>query len=498
MRQLPTSSVAPWRLAAALCALKLLALAIDPQARLFMDDSANYLHSALSGWVPPDRSYSYALLIRISAVAAHSLFALLLVQSALGVGVALVLYNLLVRIFGLRSSLAAAVALLFAVGPEQLFFERMIMAESAGTMALALTLACALLYVRRGHWSWLLASALCGVFAVSLRMNLLPVVLGLAVLPPLARALDRDSTPLRVRCRRAGLHLAIALSATALCHSAYQHWYAARYGLDHADYFAHAGYFRLGLVAPLVKPEHLRGLGLPQDLLTHDAFALSDRLQREAQIWERNGLDDLLRQATDDQRGNALADTIAKRALRDDPFGLLRLGWSTVGDYFDPVQVQARLEDDLGWRRPPGPQALASLRAHFGDFDGIVSAAPSPSADYFAAGAPWLVACLIMLGPLGFANIALHWRDRRGAGGVLGLTSLGLVAGNVLFAHIISFRYLHAFPFLVFLNIGAMLALRRARVTAKRVAIAAIHSSASSTSGGATPACALCEPRYTQ
>ena len=49
--------------------LKLALLAIDPQVRFFFGDSASYLLSAESGWIPPDRSFTYPYLIRATAVA---------------------------------------------------------------------------------------------------------------------------------------------------------------------------------------------------------------------------------------------------------------------------------------------------------------------------------------------------------------------------------------------------------------------------------------------
>ena len=72
---------------------------------------------------------------------------------------------------------------------------------------------------------------------------------------------------------------------------------------------------------------------------------------------------------------------------------------------------------------------------------------------WFAIGAPWLVACLFLLLPLGVFNVIVHWRDRRRAQYLLGaLVGAGLVLTHVLFSSIASYRYLHAFPLFVLIN----------------------------------------------
>jgi hypothetical protein len=199
-------------------------------------------------------------------------------------------------------------------------------------------------------------------------------------------------------------------------------------------------------------------LGLPADLLSRDAFALTDPHMRENQLWQANGLIELIRQSVGDAEGNRVAGKIAKRALRDDPLGLLRLAYLTTLDYFNPAIVQHRMSNDLGDRMPEAELADKLRRDYHFDYP-EPNAWPSPIRRWFGASAPWLIACLLLLAPLGLATILVGWRTLRAPALLLGLASLGVVAGHVLFAHIISFRYLHAFPFFVLLNIGALIAM---------------------------------------
>src|SRR5882757_1670954 len=65
-------------------ALKLLLFAIDPLPKLYMGDSGSYIWTALSGWIPPDRSFFYGYVIRWTALWTQSLTFLLVLQAFLG------------------------------------------------------------------------------------------------------------------------------------------------------------------------------------------------------------------------------------------------------------------------------------------------------------------------------------------------------------------------------------------------------------------------------
>ena len=268
---LPSPPPRPWRetaiLAAALCALKLALLGVDPTVRYFLGDSASYLHSALTGWIPPDRSFLYGWILRVSAVATHQIMAVTLLQSLFGVATACLVFAIARCDLGLGRRASAGLALLLAIEPAQLFYERMLMAESAGTLCLIAMIAAGLAWLRRPHWLWPGLWALAGILAVALRMSLLPVVLGFALLPPLVAWLAGHPAAPR---RRLAAHLALAALATLCAHKAYQHLYG-RLAPSRPDYIADSGYFRLGLVAPLVTPAQVARVGLPPDLLLKGA-----------------------------------------------------------------------------------------------------------------------------------------------------------------------------------------------------------------------------------
>ena len=74
-----------WLFCLLIFALNFLLLSLDPLPKLFMGDSASYLHTALSGGVPRDRSFLYGYIIRWSSLWAGLLASVLILQAFLRV-----------------------------------------------------------------------------------------------------------------------------------------------------------------------------------------------------------------------------------------------------------------------------------------------------------------------------------------------------------------------------------------------------------------------------
>lgn len=473
---LPATRVGLLQAAVMVLGLKLVALAIDPSVRLFLGDSGTYLHTAITDWIPPDRSFLYGWLIAATAVATQSVYSLLTVQTLFGAVSALLLYAWLAYGLRLRPVLALAAAGLFALEPTQIFYERMMMAEATGFLSLALFFCAVSLYLVSGHWRWILVYALLGVMAVAFRISMLAVVLALSALAPFLRlacapAVDRGR-PL-LAALRVCMHLAVSLTCTAGAHGYYKQWYGELAGVAPA-YTASAGIFRLGLVAPLVEVEHLRNSGVPPEALDQVTIDRHDHRTREAQIWSAGGLVDVLRRHTHDP--DRAARKISIKAARENPVGLARIGLLTVADYFDPALAEIRLQDDIG-RRTLHPSLLEALRKHLRYDAAGIAETDSPATRWFELGRWWLTACLMLLAPMAAITLAFGWRSgRRELRLLLALASLGLVAAHVLFSHIVSFRYLHPLPWFMLANLALLLDLW---ITRRRMAGGGRPSSAS-------------------
>jgi 4-amino-4-deoxy-L-arabinose transferase-like glycosyltransferase len=428
--------------------IKLAVLMLDSTVRLFIGDSGTYLVSAVFHGVPHDRSYTYPLLIWLVAGTTKSLYALLALQTLIGAATATVVCFILNKLFDVRRGLALTAALVVTLDPSQLFYERMVMTESASTFMLVAALAAALWYVRTGTLRYVLICIFLGLGLASLRTALVPIALALGVLSVLVRL--ANATPRRIVLR----HLIIAIVATVALHGIFQIAYGIGTRGDPA-YIRDSGLFQLGLVAPLVAPEDFNGTGVNPKLLEKVQIPLSDPRMREAQLWAPHGLIEVVKSNSAEQ-ANRVAATLAHNAIRRDPFGLIRFGWLTTLDYFDANERRSRLWSDLGSEQSADAGLLELVRTRFHyDATGIAKA-PSPIYDYFSTTAISLVVDFFALVPLSLAVIVLCWRNRREEGLLLGLLGIGLVSAQFLFSHIISFRYLHPFPVLVALGVAVI------------------------------------------
>lgn len=447
----PAASAHPfWICVVTACfAVKLGFLFFDSDVRLFMGDSATYLFSAIHHAVLPDRSFTYPWLIGATAAKTASIATLLIVQTLCGIGTASLVCLILREHFDVSRRLALVAAILVAAEPAQLFYERMVMTESVSTFVLVASIAIAFAYLRNGRLRDLLVCIGLGLLLASLRVGLVPIAVLLGATCVLLRW---SASPSK---RAWAVHLAIAIVVTWSIHSAYQIGYALRRDCDPA-YIRDGGLFQLGLVAPLVRASDFENTGVDPALLGEVKIPLANPHLREAQIWQPNGLIDVLKTRAG-ERAYRVAAVVAGRVIRENPLGLARLGWQTTLEYLDGARRNERLWSDLGSGELPNDATLELLRTRF-NYDATgVARRPSPVYNYFANSALWMTCCLFALAPLSIASLAIGWRNHRRAAALLGLLGAGFVAGQILCSHIISFRYLHPFPVLAILCTAVVL-----------------------------------------
>ncbi len=431
----------------AVVVLKLVVILADPTIRLFLGDSAAYLDGArFNDRLPMHRSFVYSLFLRGLVRPTGSLSILLFWQSAAGVGVAFLLWKWLARYASLPRWLAAAAACALAVTPAQLFYERMVMAEALGLCAFAGFFVAGSAYVANGRVIWLPFISLLGLVAASLRLNYLPTVIVVSLALPLVGVLQ----PGKVRKWRSLMaHCLVVACSVGAGHGGYRLAVGAIFQVR-PTYLPRAGFMRMSLVAPLIRPEHFARAGLPSNFAERLTYNLADPDTRQAQMWAPGGLTDALRTHT--QNLEQTAAMLASLAVRDDPVGVVRLGLHTLGNYFRPIG-HLELWADLGHREYPDA-LVRDLREHWG-YDAVgLAFRMTPVSHYFAAGTAWLVVCLLLMGPAALLSVALHWRDPRRAQIVLGaLFGVGLTVTHVLFVNLASYRYLQPCPFFAMVNV---------------------------------------------
>lgn len=440
-------------LVACLAAVKIAWLVADHTLRAYMGDSMVFLHSAAHLGGIGGRSFMYGWTLHFLAQPFGSPWAYLILQAVWGVLSCVALYLFLRGPLALGRWLSATPALLLASDPAQLFMERMVMAEALGLLAFVTTLLVLSRYIATRHLGWYVLACLGGLAAANFRTNLLPVMLGLGVLAPFLASMSSgtfDAT------RRNAAQAACALAILAASHLAYTHIYGYVTRSD-PGYLTHTGMMRIGLVAPLVQAHHFEGTGVDADILEEVALPLRDHWQRGHHIWSEDGLWEALRRNSD--QPETVARIITRRAMLDNPMGLLRINLETLGGYFNENQVHWRMLDDKGVIAPT-EQNHADIESWMGWSLRGVDALETPVRRYFANAAGWLTLCLFALAPLAMLTALLAYRHpRRAPFFLLSLASLGLVASHILFAHIVSFRYLHPYAWFVAANMCAIIGL---------------------------------------
>ena len=434
-----------------LVAIKAAWLTLDAIPRLFLGDSASYLLAAQSDWLPPGSSFTYPWLLRYLVMPWQSTYALIVVQSMAGVASAWLMWLVLRRRLGVSGAIALLAAAVFACDPAQVFYERMVMAEAFGGLALLATFAATIEYAATTRLRWLVALECFGLAAVSLRLNMLPVVLVMGVIAPFLLWLHHADL------RRFAAHLAIAATMLVGLHGSYRHFIATHYHTT-PSWSARSGLMELGLVAPLVKPEHLWAEGISPNVLSLLRYDLHDPFTREDQMWSPFGLGDVLG-LDDTQDAEAMGRRIAHRALRDDPMGLVRLGFTNAFGYFNPQYVDFRRKADRGSERPYASDVQGYARRVLNTFIAGTEKIESPARQWFSIGTSWLVFCWFTMVPLAaWASWRLFRAGRAGEGAVLLLYALGLASTQLLLSAIVSYRYLHAMPAFVLIALAVIAA----------------------------------------
>ena len=450
--------------ALALAIIELAWLVIDHTLRLYMGDSMMFVLSSTRLTGVASRSFLYGWTLYLVPVTATPM-TILCVQTFWSALSALGLFVFLRHAIGLRFLASLIPALLFAVEPAQVFLVRLLMAETYGLLAFVCTLLVLARYLHNGKLGWYLLACLGGLATASIRTSLLPVVIGLCTLAPIIHVFLRRAPAIAVR--PPGWYIPAALAILLTCHVGYMHAYGWA-TKQPPGYLATTGMMRIGLVAPLIRAEDFAGTGVPGTVLDQVRRPLDDHWQRGNHIWMDDGLWRVLENNSRDPE--MVARTITRRAMLRNPIGLLRINIETLAGYFDPHRSYWRMLDDIGVIAPSRDDIALVRTAMHWDPSGV-NQLETPARRYFAASKWWLTACLFLLAPLALATLVIGWRTpNREQYVLLAMASLGLVASHLLFAHIISYRYLHPFPWFVLANLAVIIdgAWRHRQVPAPR------------------------------
>ena len=350
-----------WLFCALIFALKLLLLWVDSTPKLFLGDSGAYIWTALTGWIPSDRSYFYGYLVRWLAVWPHGFGPLLLSQMLVSAVTAIVFTLICSRFFRMSNRLCFLFGFLCALDPCQLVWERYVMTETFSLLVYMLVLYWSLAYLRdRRLWQLAVVQAL-SVLLIGFRMSFLLVVEGCTILLPLI-AFARCALPAlreRIEARvpqgsvlaMALTHVAASIMMMFLMHGAYK--YGNGY-LTHREpaYLYDAGAHLAAVWAPALQPSDATDPRFGEIIANGPEFKIKVLGLRNAQQYGKGLLIDRWRQIEKNHPTNdRVARETAINALRHRPLLIAGLAVKTYLGYWNPKSIRGYARIDLGYAK---------------------------------------------------------------------------------------------------------------------------------------------------
>jgi hypothetical protein len=455
-----------WRFCFFIFALKFVLLALDPSPKLFLGDSASYVWTAVSGWIPADRSFSYGFIIHWLCSAGQSLTPLLLCQAFLGGATAILVAIICRSSFGLSLRASYVFGFVSAIDPLQLLWERYVMTEVISLFFYAILLFLSFLYLRdRRLWCLILIQFL-GVLVISLRISYLLLLEAQTVLLPLiayfpelgARFRDATYWPSIKRC---GVHLIVSIALLLLLHSGYKRL-NGRLSAREPAYVYVTGLNLLAMWSPTIEPADAPDPRLANLIAEAAKSGIKDPGARGLQLYRSGYLIDRWKHTEKNlTKADRLAKETAMHALLRNPFGVARLGWQTFLGYFHPERMRRQAKYELGNIRLP--ESLRSQLVRFFHYspppESVAAKHSSMLQKYFLNSQPYHD--LVVLVP--FMCLLLMFLFPRRSVLLLFLHSGILLGTSVLFTVTATVRYLQPLSLLTILTAAAAWEWRVAR-----------------------------------
>ena len=356
-------------------ALKFVLFAVDPVPKFYMGDSGSYILTALTGWIPPDRSFFYGYVIRCTALWTGSLTWLLVLQVCLSTITCILLASITRVIFKLPERWSYVFGFLCAIDPLQLLYERYVMTEAISLCLYAFVIYRSCLYLKTHRLRNLVIVQAVSVLLIGFRMSfLLQVQINTIILPLMAFAPDllkqmrrrpiAEASP-RWPARVCTGHLLLSVTLMFVLHAGYKHTNGS---LSHREpeYLYSSGITLLAFWAPVLQPEDSPDLRLADLIRKGDEFHIKDPVFRNAQRFRPNHLIDRLNKVVpNESKADRLAKKTALHALWRDPLGILSISWRTYVSYWNVAAMKRCAESDFSFRRPPDDRMIALLASRF-------------------------------------------------------------------------------------------------------------------------------------
>ena len=477
-KPMPGSNSRWWVFCLLLLLLKLFLLILDPTPKFFLGDSASYIWTAISGWIPADRSFTYGYLVGWLSLPTHSLNSLLIFQALLGTATALGVALICRSFFALSYRSAFFFGVLCALDPLQIIWERYVMTEVPSLFLYVSMLLLSFCYLKeRRLWQLALIQVI-GVLLISLRISYLLLVETQAVILPLIAYYSEIRSVAgkwRVHLKAPAIHLAVAIGLMLLLHNGYKRLNGR---LIHREpgYVYVTGFNLLAMWAPALAPADSPDPRLARLIAEGEQHGIRDPGARGQQLYVPGYLIDRWKHTETDL---TLADKVAKQtamhALKRQPLTIMGLAWNTFAGYWHYDRLRRQAKYELGNIKLP--ESLRSQLVRFFSYspppEKEAARHRSPLQRYFLNAQPYYY--LTVLSP--FLCLGLMFFRPRPAIALLLFHSALLLGTSVLFTVTATVRYLQPLSLLTLL---AAAALWQARVE-RRVAFSVSDAKGSST-----------------
>ena len=452
-----------WLFCLAIVVLKFLLLILDPSPKLYLGDSVSYIWTAISGWIPEDRSFFYGYLIRWSSVWTGSLTWLLIVQVFLSAVVAIIVAWICRQIFDLPKKVSYLFGFLCSIDPLQLAWERYVMTETCSLFFYALVLQQSFVYLRDRRITTLLIIQVLSVITIGFRMSFLIVIQAMAVALPLIAFLARTEpteTATTVPLRRLQFfkravflrHLATSVITLCLLDQGYQHTYGFLSHREPAHLYG-TGYFLLAIWAPALQPQDAPDPRLAEIIAHGNEFELRDISRRLGQRFAPTGLvSRWCRAETDRRKSSEIATRTSLNALRRDPVAVIGLAAKTYFAFWSDRPMKKIAKADLvGGSLEDSERKMLTERFHWAGRAELGSEPQTLTKWYYVAAWPYYF--LVLLSPL--LSLVLLFIARNNAHALLLLLHTAVLFTGTFLLSIGTFtRYFNPLSFLTLLSLA--------------------------------------------
>jgi hypothetical protein len=454
-----------WLFCLAVVAFKFLLLGLDPLPKLYLGDSISYLETAISGWMPGQRSFVYGYVIRWTSLWTGSLTWLLVLQVFLSIVIAIIAAWICRAIFDLPETLSYLFGFLCSIDPLQLAWERYVMTETFSLFFYALVVQQSFVYLRSRRMVTLLAIQVLSVITISFRMSFLIVAQVNAVALPVI-AFFAEPQPIkpavgqrwRFQLLKRGAfwrHLAASAATMFLLDQGYQHVNGFLSHREPARLYD-TGYFLLAIWAPALQPQDAADPRLAEIIRHGGEFGLRDVALRDGQLFSPGFLVDRWRHAESDPgKSGEIATRTALNAFYRDPATVIGLAAKTYLAFWfwSGHSIQKIAKFDLG----NGTDLTDSERADLANwFHWTVLSESRRQVQtittwYYEAASPYFF--LVLLSPVVSLALLFFARNKAYALLLFAHTTV-LVTSTFLLSLHPDTRFLHPLSFLTLLNLA--------------------------------------------